>query len=256
MALTPIPTIYNGYAFRSRLEARWAYYFDLSGIRYEYEPEGFVLSDGQWYLPDFYLPDHQQHVEIKSSGDTASMRDVGPLPEIWTPSRRVAPDRNVLCMLDGVACGYEARPFAAFIVWDDHVRDIDGHHNALNTYGAILALLARDIWVFVQAAPGGVDSQLAELAEADWLSGRPAGWCDIVENLEDAKRKLAASHFDGRPKHFVAMVDAEKEGIGFRVFWGDPREAKTKANACARKVPLIKPHADAARQKRFEGGAA
>lgn len=61
----PIETIYNGYRFRSRLEARWAVFFDALGIKYEYEPEGFVLSDGTHYLPDFYLPQFDCYMEIK-----------------------------------------------------------------------------------------------------------------------------------------------------------------------------------------------
>ena len=48
-----IETIYNGHRFRSRLEARWAVFFDTLGVAYEYEPEGFDLGDGLWYLPDF-----------------------------------------------------------------------------------------------------------------------------------------------------------------------------------------------------------
>lgn len=59
-----IETEYNGYRFRSRLEARWAVFFDAAGIEYQYEPEGFELSCG-WYLPDFYLPDFEIYVEIK-----------------------------------------------------------------------------------------------------------------------------------------------------------------------------------------------
>ena len=50
-----IETFYNGYRFRSRLEARWAVFFDAIGAEWEYEPEGFVLSDGTYYLPDFLL---------------------------------------------------------------------------------------------------------------------------------------------------------------------------------------------------------
>src|SRR5699024_1000503 len=60
-----IQTKYNGYHFRSRLEARWAIFFDALGIRYEYEAEGYVLEDGKYYLPDFWLPDLQALVEIK-----------------------------------------------------------------------------------------------------------------------------------------------------------------------------------------------
>ena len=53
--IKPIETYYNGYRFRSRLEARWAVFFDALGLQYEYEPEGFVLQDGTYYLPDFLL---------------------------------------------------------------------------------------------------------------------------------------------------------------------------------------------------------
>lgn len=60
-----ITTYYNGYKFRSRLEARWAVFFDAAGIRYEYEPEGLKLPNGLCYLPDFYLPDEKIYVEIK-----------------------------------------------------------------------------------------------------------------------------------------------------------------------------------------------
>ena len=60
-----IETVYNGYRFRSRLEARWAVFFDALGVKYEYEPEGYELSDGTKYLPDFYLPYLDYFVEVK-----------------------------------------------------------------------------------------------------------------------------------------------------------------------------------------------
>lgn len=68
--IKPIETIYNGYRFRSRLEARWAVFFDAAGIRYEYEPQGFELYLNEklgsiFYLPDFYLPQFNCYVEIK-----------------------------------------------------------------------------------------------------------------------------------------------------------------------------------------------
>ena len=50
-----IETEYNGYKFRSRLEARWAVFFDAMGIEYEYEPEGYEFEDGTRYLPDFRI---------------------------------------------------------------------------------------------------------------------------------------------------------------------------------------------------------
>ena len=64
--IKPIETFYNGYRFRSRLEARWAVYFDSLGIEYEYEPEGYELSDGTKYLPDFYLTSMHMFVEVKA----------------------------------------------------------------------------------------------------------------------------------------------------------------------------------------------
>lgn len=67
--IKPIETIYNGYRFRSRLEARWAVFFDAAGIEYKYEAEGFDLGDGVYYLPDFYLPKRDLYVEVKAPGE-------------------------------------------------------------------------------------------------------------------------------------------------------------------------------------------
>lgn len=65
-----IETRYNGYHFRSRLEARWAVFFDTLGIKYHYEPEGYDL-EGAWYLPDFWLPDYNSFMEIKPTTPTS-----------------------------------------------------------------------------------------------------------------------------------------------------------------------------------------
>lgn len=46
-----IPTTYNGVRFRSRLEARWAAFFDLLDWPWLYEP-----IDLAGYIPDFILP--------------------------------------------------------------------------------------------------------------------------------------------------------------------------------------------------------
>ena len=62
--IKPIETIYNGYKFRSRLEARWAVFFDAMCIKYEYEPEGIEV-DNERYLPDFYFPDYEIYGEVK-----------------------------------------------------------------------------------------------------------------------------------------------------------------------------------------------
>jgi hypothetical protein len=63
-----IETAYKGYNFRSRLEARWAVFFDALGIEWEYEPEGFEFEDGTRYLPDFLLKKGSKHTAESLSG--------------------------------------------------------------------------------------------------------------------------------------------------------------------------------------------
>jgi hypothetical protein len=66
MPIKPIETWYDGHKFRSRLEARWAIFFDALDIRYEYETQGYDLGPpfGR-YLPGFWLPRLEIWVEIK-----------------------------------------------------------------------------------------------------------------------------------------------------------------------------------------------
>jgi hypothetical protein len=72
--IQPIETIYRGYRFRSRLEARWAVFFDAAGIEWVYEPDGFIVN-GRGYLPDFWLPQFQCFVEVKPNEETASQAE-------------------------------------------------------------------------------------------------------------------------------------------------------------------------------------
>jgi len=69
-----IETKYKGYNFRSRLESRWAVFFDALRIKWEYEKEGYDLGELGWYLPDFWLPELRCWVEIKPNGDDESAR--------------------------------------------------------------------------------------------------------------------------------------------------------------------------------------
>lgn len=77
-----IETEYAGCRFRSRLEARWAVFFDHLGIPWEYEQQGFELAWrlSAWgdddmpsirYLPDFWLPGLGVWAEVKGSLDEA-----------------------------------------------------------------------------------------------------------------------------------------------------------------------------------------
>lgn len=65
-----IETWYRGYRFRSRLEARWAVFFTEAGIPFEYETQGYAF-DGQFYLPDFWLPVQNCWCEIKPADPSA-----------------------------------------------------------------------------------------------------------------------------------------------------------------------------------------
>ena len=65
-----IETRYAGCHFRSRLEARWAVFFDHLKIKWEYETQGWTFThptDGRefTYLPDFWLPELATWVEVK-----------------------------------------------------------------------------------------------------------------------------------------------------------------------------------------------
>jgi hypothetical protein len=75
-----IETKYAGVQFRSRLEAKWAAFFDLAGWEWEYEP--FDL-DG--YIPDFLLTLHRQTlVEVKPMQWNDSVDDAVMSAEVRT----------------------------------------------------------------------------------------------------------------------------------------------------------------------------
>lgn len=72
-----IETSYKGYRFRSRLEARWAVFFENAGITWDYETEGFDLGGSLgWYLPDFYLPLLKVWIEIKPASYSSERKRI------------------------------------------------------------------------------------------------------------------------------------------------------------------------------------
>lgn len=100
-----IETHYKGCRFRSRLEARWAVFFDAAGIQWEYEPQGFKGSNGSLYLPDFYLPYEKTHVEIKghvdalreSSGRITSVLQSGAIERLLILGEVPYAPNNIAC---------------------------------------------------------------------------------------------------------------------------------------------------------------
>lgn len=93
--IKPIETKYKGYRFRSRLEARWAVFFDTMGIEWKYETDGFDI-DGGWYLPDFFLP----------------YKAGGPSWGYWVEIKPTSLDQDQAALLDGLARITGHRSFA------------------------------------------------------------------------------------------------------------------------------------------------
>jgi hypothetical protein len=79
MTIAAIETRYAGCRFRSRLEARWAVFFDFIEVQWEYEPQGYRIHDwagAVWsgaYLPDFRL-NGEWWVEVKGAPTVDDVR--------------------------------------------------------------------------------------------------------------------------------------------------------------------------------------
>lgn len=88
MSAEPIETRYAGCRFRSRLEARWAVFFDALGIKWEFEPQGHFVGPYRIpYLPDFWLPDSECWVEVKGKATIDDLEKVyyASIPENGLP---------------------------------------------------------------------------------------------------------------------------------------------------------------------------
>lgn len=56
---------YKDIPFRSSYEMRVAKALDALGIAWEFETRRFDLSDSKTYMPDFYLPEMDEYIEVK-----------------------------------------------------------------------------------------------------------------------------------------------------------------------------------------------
>lgn len=63
--ISSVPQTYRGVRFRSTLEADWAATLDSVCIAWSYEPEAVKLPSGEFYRPDFWLPELQTWFEVK-----------------------------------------------------------------------------------------------------------------------------------------------------------------------------------------------
>ncbi len=67
-------TVYRGITFRSRLEARWAVFYNVLGIAYQYDRER-MHPDGIFYPSHFWLPEQRIWVCIKGSIEDGEVID-------------------------------------------------------------------------------------------------------------------------------------------------------------------------------------
>lgn len=119
-----IETRYAGYKFRSRLEARWAVFFDALGAQWEYEKEGFELGNGVRYLPDFWLP---------IVGAQPYPMGLPPTPGYWVEVKPCALSRDETNKLRKLASmtGHHAYAF----VGDVWLGEFAIYHANCNTHG-------------------------------------------------------------------------------------------------------------------------
>lgn len=115
----PIETRYAGCRFRSRTEARWAVFFDHLGIKWQYETEGYELSTGARYLPDFYLPDFDQWVEVKGKLTPRDLRRTA-VAACELPTEDPDQIHHGILFLGDI-------PKPGHPIWHSRIASLDGH---------------------------------------------------------------------------------------------------------------------------------
>lgn len=178
-----LPSYWKGTVFRSRIEARWAVFFDVIKLRWEYEPEGFVLDDGTWYLPDFWLPEMKRWVEVKpeigatdserakieglvkGSGYGCLLLSGSPWPQVYEECTR---DR-------GLSCGFDW--WAAYFS-DAHT--VHRRSGSPRMFYDWITRLGDELWV--EAAMQ--TARRMDLRDPDAGRDLPAGWEGVLDVFE------------------------------------------------------------------------
>ena len=132
-----LETTYRGIRFRSRLEARWAVFFDELGLKWEYEKEGYDLGRSGRYLPDFFFPDQSRcrtmFVEIKpqlpvdeETGRSKWPHEVDGWKESFKKLTALGEQSGLCCVHTVMLCGtpgpveiYERNSYEGFVPADD-----------------------------------------------------------------------------------------------------------------------------------------
>jgi hypothetical protein len=208
-AIKAIETRYAGCRFRSRLEARWAVFFDALGFAWEYEPEGYELGELGRYLPDFRVWDtgsvgtgEAQWIEVKGVHPTP--REIDLINELFWVTRTGAAivyGEIEARALDGFRRNEWALPacvahYGRTPVGWDMVRpyEVAGYHERLTAH------LDRN-------EAFGVDSPFVQtsldracrvvIPNRGWISGVPYGrWPRIKTTVPEAVRAARSARFE------------------------------------------------------------
>jgi len=159
-----IETVYNGYRFRSRLEARWAVVFDEAGLDYEYEKQGFELG-GRYYLPDFHLPEPGWWIEVKGPSPNHDQRRLARLLMQETGCDSFifhgTPNAPPLSDYLGQKLEYDDFKVWAFPAVGEEQHNVDGQW-VINYLSGLLAWLRMGIKVVPDSEEQRIDALMME----------------------------------------------------------------------------------------------
>lgn len=187
-----IETEYAGCRFRSRLEARWAVFFDHLQIEWEYEPQGYESESGR-YLPDFWLPELHTWVEVKGQFTRVDIRKTyGALWDLGDPASG-RPSRWLLIL------GPVPRPGTAWLhMRFDRIGDVALWQRAFfGEYGG-------QRWAVPMGVPLPLPRHYLDGVGDEWLDEYCRQWVEAVADprllvdseVDDAYRAARSARFE------------------------------------------------------------
>lgn len=222
-----IDTHYKGIKFRSRLEARWAIFFDSVQIPWQYETEGYELTDddGRWrYLPDFYLPKSKSWVEVKGSNEAlkedsrkvARFLISGALPETWESFGT----RKGLILLGDI-------PPDGWGIWLHPIIQRDAEAQCFDEHKLVLNWMSF-----------GPASAISVLPESNWIT-RAAGIPDQIHGLES--KQWTTTPFCIKERAFKSTLDAYRSARSARFEVGN-RSCQDCGRSCREDGSYLEVH--------------
>lgn len=209
-----IPTVYKGVHMRSRLEARWAAFFDLCGWQWEYEP--FDLNG---WIPDFML----------RGAKTNTLVEVKPLD--WN----VPTIRTEYTNRDGSTRWHERRDLDGYIKSFPDLTKIFGksehevvvcgaclpdNNLASVSHGSAFGVFAVEDWNEVSVAL--LDYEV-KTGKSDFLSCS-GSYCHRISGERDGDHHIFSNWIDG-VRHDTGHVALERwKQAGNAVQWKSPRK--------------------------------